>query len=146
ALVLISHDRRFLQDMSRATVWLDRGRTRRLERGFAYFENWRDEILAKEELEQHKLDRKIAAEEDWVRYGVSGRRKRNRGRLANLRELRAARREQLRVAGEVKFAATEAEPGSSKLIEAKKISKSYGGRRIVSDFSIRIARNDRIGI
>ncbi|HEY1962512.1 MAG TPA: ATP-binding cassette domain-containing protein, partial [Rhizomicrobium sp.] len=146
ALVLISHDRRFLDDMSRATVWLDRGQTRRLERSFAFFENWRDDLLAQEELEQHKLDRKIAAEEDWVRYGVSGRRKRNQGRLANLQQLRTARREQVRATGAVQFAAAEMESGSAKLIEARNISKSYDGRCIVRDFSIRIARNDRVGI
>jgi ATP-binding cassette subfamily F protein uup len=146
ALVLISHDRRLLEDMSRETVWLDRGRTRRLERGFAFFENWRDDLLAQEEIEQHKLDRKIAAEEDWVRYGVSGRRKRNQGRLAKLQQLRTARREQVRAAGAVQFAAAEVETGSSKLIEARSISKSYDDRCIVRDFSIRIARNDRVGI
>jgi ATP-binding cassette subfamily F protein uup len=146
ALVLISHDRRFLEDMSRATVWLDRGRTRRLDRGFASFENWRDELLVQEELERHKLDRKIAAEEDWVRYGVSGRRKRNQGRLAKLQQLRSARREQVRTGGAVQFAAAEIETGSTKLIEARNVSKSYGDRCIVRDFSIRIARNDRVGI
>ncbi|HEX3652309.1 MAG TPA: ABC-F family ATP-binding cassette domain-containing protein [Rhizomicrobium sp.] len=146
ALVLISHDRRFLEDMSRATVWLDRGQTRRLDRGFAHFENWRDELLAQEQLEQHKLDRKIAAEEDWVRYGVSGRRKRNQGRLAKLQQLRTARREQIRQTGAVQFAGGESESGSAKLIEARNVSKSYDGRSIVRDFSIRIARNDRVGI
>jgi ATP-binding cassette subfamily F protein uup len=146
ALVLISHDRRFLRELSRVTVWLDRGRTRRLERGFAFFEDWRDEILAQEETERHKLDRQIALEEDWVRYGVSGRRKRNQGRLARLRELRTQRSDQLSVTGAVNFARPEEEAGSARLIEAKRISKSYGDRQIVRDFSIRIARNDRVGI
>jgi ATP-binding cassette subfamily F protein uup len=146
ALVLISHDRRFLEDMSRATVWLDRGRTRRLDLGFAHFENWRDELVAEEEVKQHKLGRKIAAEEDWVRYGVSGRRKRNQRRLAKLQALRTARKEQLKPTGAVRFAAVEAEGGSSKLIEARNVSKSFGERCIVRDFSIRIARNDRVGI
>src|SRR5579871_6435699 len=94
ALILISHDRRFLDDLSRVTVWLDRGETRRRERGFRDFEAWRDETLPQEEIERHKLDRKIAAEEDWVRYGVSARRKRNQGRLAKLRALRTGRNEQ----------------------------------------------------
>ncbi len=76
ALVIISHDRRFLSTLSRSTVWLDRGCTRRIERGFAHFEEWRDMLLAEEEREQHKLDRKIVAEEHWMRYGVTGRRKR----------------------------------------------------------------------
>jgi ATP-binding cassette subfamily F protein uup len=146
ALVLISHDRRFLEDLSRATVWLDRGRTRRLERSFASFEAWRDEILTQEETERHKLDRRIAMEEDWVRYGVSGRRKRNQGRLARLNELRTGRREQLRVQGQVKLSVAEAEEGSTRLIEAKNISKAYGDRPIVRDFSARILRGNRVGI
>ena len=146
ALVLISHDRRFLEDLSRATVWLDRGRTRRLERGFKFFESWRDEVLAQEEIERHKLDRKIAMEEDWVRYGVSGRRKRNQGRLAKLYGMRQARREQLKVTGQVKLLASEAEDGSTRVIDAKKISKSYGEKRVVSDFSVRVLRGDRVGI
>jgi ABC transport system ATP-binding/permease protein len=146
ALVLISHDRRFLEDLSRATVWLDRGRTRRLERGFSHFEAWRDEVLAQEDIERHKLDRKIAMEEDWVRYGVSARRKRNQGRLAKLYGLRDTRREQIKVTGNVKLLASEAEEGSTRVIDAKKIYKSYGERPIVSDVSIRILRGDRVGI
>ncbi len=146
ALVLISHDRRFLEDLSRATVWLDRGRTRRLERGFKSFETWRDETLAQEEIERHKLDRRIAMEEDWVRYGASARRKRNQGRLAKLYGMRQARREQLKVAGQVKFVASEAEDGGTRVIDAKRISKSYGEKPVVSDFSIRVLRGDRVGI
>lgn len=146
ALVLISHDRRFLEDLSRATIWLDRGRTRRQEKGFTHFEAWRDEILSQEELARHKLDRKIAMEEDWLRYGVSARRKRNVGRLARLREIRLGRREELQVTGNVKLAPGEAEEGGTRVIEAKKISKSYGGRPIVRDFSVRILRGNRVGI
>ncbi len=92
ALVLISHDRRFLENLSQATVWLDRGKTRRLDIGFAAFEAWRDEQLAEEEVAQHKLDRKIVREEHWVRYGVTARRKRNMRRMGELQALREARR------------------------------------------------------
>jgi ATP-binding cassette subfamily F protein uup len=81
-IVLISHDRRLLERVSRATVWLDRGITRALDRGFANFEGWRDAVLAQEESERHKLGRKIAMEEDWLRYGVTIRRKRNQARRA----------------------------------------------------------------
>src|ERR1700754_3561768 len=84
ALVMISHDRRFLTNLSRATVWLDRGETRRIEKGFDAFEAWRDDVLAEEERDQHKLDRKIVAEEHWLRYGVTARRKRNIRRLGAL--------------------------------------------------------------
>ena len=89
ALVLISHDRRFLANLSRSTVWLDRGRTRRIDHGFSAFEAWRDEVLAEEDRDQHKLDRKIAAEEDWVRYGVTARMACNSPRRRTLRLRRA---------------------------------------------------------
>ena len=111
ALVLISHDRRFLESLSRATLWLDRGRIHKLDQGFAAFEAWRDALLAQEEVERHKLNRRIAAEEDWVRYGVSGRRKRNQGRLERLRGMRTERREQLRQLGQVKMEAAEGATG-----------------------------------
>ncbi|HLY05331.1 MAG TPA: ATP-binding cassette domain-containing protein [Rhizomicrobium sp.] len=146
ALVLVSHDRRFLEDLSRVTVWLDRGQTRRLERGFRDFEAWRDDTLAQEERERHKFDRKIAMEEDWLRYGRSARRKRNVGRLTRLQELRQGRREQLRVAGNVKLAATDADEGGTRVIEARKIAKSYSDKKIVADFSVRILRGNRIGV
>src|SRR5476649_2098176 len=146
ALVLISHDRRFLENLSRATVWLDRGKTHRLEKSFASFEAWRDEMLEKEESERHKLERRIAAEEDWVRYGVSGRRKRNVGRLERLRGLRTERREQVRALGEVKMDAAEGAGSGTKVIDAKGVAFSYGTREIVHDFSLRIHRGDRIAL
>jgi ABC transport system ATP-binding/permease protein len=146
ALVLISHDRRFLENLSRATVWLDRGKTHRLEKSFASFEAWRDEMLEKEESERHKLERRIAAEEDWVRYGVSGRRKRNVGRLDRLRGLRTERREQVRALGDVKMDAAEGAGSGTKVIDAKGVAFSYGMREIVHDFSLRIHRGDRIAL
>jgi ATP-binding cassette subfamily F protein uup len=146
ALVIISHDRRFLQNLSRATVWLDRGRTRRLERGFAAFEAWRDEALEEEEREQHKLDRKIAAEEHWLRYGVSGRRKRNVRRLGALQALRQNRKDYRAAAGSAVLATANADASGALVIEAEGLAKSYDGRPIVKDFSTRIRRGDRIGI
>ena len=88
ALVVISHDRRFLERVSRATVWLDRGQTRRLDKGFAHFEAWRDTLLEEEERDQHKLGRQILREEHWLRYGVTARRKRNMRRLGELQAMR----------------------------------------------------------
>jgi len=146
ALVIISHDRRFLSTLSRSTVWLDRGATRRIERGFAHFEEWRDALLAEEEREQHKLDRKIVAEEHWMRYGVTGRRKRNVRRVGQLQALREQRRTHRAAAGDATMTAGSAAPSGVLVIEAAGIGKSYGGHAIVSDFSIRIQRGDRIGI
>ncbi|MDE2500997.1 MAG: ABC-F family ATP-binding cassette domain-containing protein, partial [Alphaproteobacteria bacterium] len=146
ALVLISHDRRFLQNLSRGTVWLDRGRTYRLDQGFAAYEAWRDQLLEEEERERHKQDRKIAAEEHWVRYGVTARRKRNVRRMAELGEMRRARREARQQMGQVKMTVTEAGGAGTRVIEAKNIAKAYGDKPVVSDFSIRILRGDRIGV
>ncbi len=146
ALVIISHDRRFLSTLSRSTVWLDRGTTRRIERGFAHFEEWRDMLLAEEEREQHKLDRKIVAEEHWMRYGVTGRRKRNMRRVGHLQALREQRRTYRASAGDATITAGSAAPSGALVIEASGIGKNYGGRVIVSDFSIRVQRGDRIGI
>ncbi len=146
ALVIISHDRRFLANLSRITVWLDRGKARRIERGFEAFENWRDDALAEEERERRKLERKIEAEEHWLRYGVTARRKRNMRRVAGLQALRQSRRDARRVAGTVAMSAAEAERSAALVIEAKGISKGYGGPPAVADFSTRILRGDRIGI
>ena len=102
-IVLISHDRRLLERISRATVWLDRGITRSLDRGFAAFEAWRDAVLEQEETERHKLGRKIVMEEDWLRYGVTARRKRNVRRLGELHALRKRRRERRAALGTVRL-------------------------------------------
>jgi ATP-binding cassette subfamily F protein uup len=145
-IVLISHDRRMLEAVSKSIVWLDRGRTRRVDRGFAQYEAWRDEVLDEEERDLHKLGRKIAREEDWMRYGVTARRKRNVRRVAELAALRAQKREHRAPVGSVKLAANESE-GSGKLVSvAEIISKSFGARHVVRDFSTRIVRGDRVGI
>ncbi len=146
ALVLISHDRRFLETLTRRTVWLDRGQTRAMEQGFGQFEAWRDTVFEQEELDRHKLDRKIAAEEDWVRYGVTARRKRNVRRMRELDALRTQRRDARRAVGTAKMAASEGQLSGKLVIEADGIAKSYDGRAIVRDFSIQIQRGDRIGI
>ena len=148
AIVMVSHDRRFLENLSTVTVWLDRGVTRRLDKGFAAFEEWRDEVLAEEETAAHKLDRKIVNEEHWLRYGVSARRKRNQKRLGDLHSLRDERK-RLRGArplGDVELTVQEAQTSGKLVIEAKGLAKSYGERPIVSDFSTRIERGDRVGI
>jgi ATP-binding cassette subfamily F protein uup len=146
ALVLISHDRRFLEKLSRTTVWLDRGRAKRVELPFSGFEAWRDQQLEEEETQQHKLDRRIVAEEHWVHGGVTGRRKRNVRRMADLRKLRQQRRDYRAVQGKATLTVAEAETSSSLVIEAKGISKSFGDPTIVRDLSLRLMRGDRLGI
>ena len=108
AFAVVSHDRRLLADLTRSTVWLDRGRTRRLDQGFAAFEAWRDALLEEEELARHKLDRRIVEEEHWMRYGVTARRKRNMRRVGELATMRRERREARRVEGVATMAAQDA--------------------------------------
>ena len=150
AVVTISHDRRFLAEVSNATVWLDRGRTRRLDEGFAAFEDWRDRLMEEEETAHHKLGRKIAREQHWIVHGVSGRRKRNMRRVHELAALREAYRSR-RTDGRVEATVAEARGGGKLVIEARAVAKAYpdgtgGERSLVRDFSLRVARGDRIGL
>lgn len=149
-LVLISHDRRFLENLSRSMVWLDRGQTRRLDKGFAHFEAWRDEVLEQEEQEFHKLGRKIAREEDWLRYGVTARRKRNVKRLAGLHSLRAERRNFTHKLGTAKLANLDAATSGKIVADLDGVSKWFGdqpeAKQIVTNLTLRVLRGDRLGI
>ena len=146
ALVVISHDRRFLENLTNKTVWLDRGETRELGQGFKAFEEWRDEVFAEEERDAHKLARKIVREEHWLRYGVTARRKRNVRRLSELNALREKKATLNRPQGSVSMNASEAESSGKKVIDARNLSFAYGDRPIVTDFTLRLLRGDRVGV
>ncbi len=146
AILLISHDRRFLEHLSRRTVWMDRGETRSLDKSFAHFEDWRDEFLEQEELDRHKLNRKIHREQHWIVHGVSGRRKRNVRRVKELAGLRQQVREQKQVVGAAAITVTEGQSSGKRVAILEHVSKSFDDRPIVSDFSIKISRGERIGI
>jgi ATP-binding cassette subfamily F protein uup len=146
AFVLISHDRRFLSNLSRRTVWLDRGATQELNKGFAAFEDWRDDLLEKEAEEQHKLSREIAREEHWVRYGVTARRKRNVRRMRELGDLKDKRRNYEKSTGLASIEQTEAGKSGKRVVEATGLAKSWDNTPVVRDFSIRIDRGERIGL
>nr|QIM10618.1 ATP-binding protein [uncultured Alphaproteobacteria bacterium] len=146
AVVVISHDRRFLCNISRTTFWLDRGTMRRNNKGFQFFEEWQDQIIEQEIIAQKHLDKKLAEETEWLHKGVTARRRRNQGRLRRLIQLRQERREQIKQIGSVNMD-VENTPWKSKLvIEAKHICKKFGERDIVKDFSTKIIRGNRIGI
>ncbi len=146
AIVVISHDRRFLETISRSTLWIDRGAVRRMDRGFGDFEAWRDKVLDEEALEQHKLGRAIVREEHWLRYGVTARRKRNVRRLGELQAMRQRYRAHRGPTGSIEVPASDIRDSGKLVIEAKGVAKSYAGRAIVRDFSIRIQRGERIGL
>ncbi|WP_316013049.1 ABC-F family ATP-binding cassette domain-containing protein [Roseobacter sp. HKCCA0434] len=146
AFVLISHDRTFLRNLTRATLWVDRGVVRRLDRGFEAFEDWRDKTYEEEDLARHKLDRLIKDEARWAVEGISARRKRNQGRVRRLGELRDERSSQIRRQG---TAAMEFKAGSKSgrlVVEATKIAKRYGDTTIVRDFSTRVMRGERLAL
>ncbi len=146
ALVLISHDRAFLNNLTNTTFWLDRGIVRRLDKGFSHFENWSETILEQEATERAKLDKLIEKETDWSHKGITARRKRNMGRMRNLWELREKRASQIAVTGSVRIATDSGKTSGKKVIEAHKISAAYGDNIILKDFSIKILRGDRVGI
>ncbi|KPP84597.1 MAG: ATP-binding cassette, subfamily F, uup [Rhodobacteraceae bacterium HLUCCO07] len=144
AFVLISHDRAFLRELTRATLWIDRGMTRRQEKGFEHFEAWRDKIWDEEDQSRHKLDRKIKAEARWAVEGISARRKRNMGRVRALADLRAERAAQIARQGAAAMALDSGPKSGRKVIEAKGISKAYDDKLILRPFDLTVMRGDRV--
>ena len=146
ALILISHDRRFLEALSNRVVWIDRGQTRRMERGFTHFEEWRDQVLEEEEREQALLAQSIAREEHWMRYGVTARRKRNMRRVALLGSLRNQQKEHIGKQGNVKLAFSDGNLSGKLVAEVTKLSKSFSVRKIVSNLDLLVLRGNRLAL
>jgi ABC transport system ATP-binding/permease protein len=146
AFIVISHDRTFLTRLTRSTLWIDRGKLRRTDIGFGGFEEWQERAYAEEARAADRLDAKLKIENHWLERGVTARRKRNQGRLAKLVELRATRAAMIGPAGAAKLASVQDDARSKSVIEADGVSKTYGNRTIIRDFSLRIQRGDRIGI
>ena len=146
AFILISHDRAFLRSLTRDTMWVDRGVVRQNPKGFEGFEEWRDKTFEEEDMQRHKLNRLIKAEARWAVEGISARRKRNQGRVRRLGELKAERGAQIKRAGPAAMAFDSGQKSGKRVIEATGISKTFGDKTIVSDFSIRIGRGERIAM
>ncbi|SLN18533.1 ABC-F family ATP-binding cassette domain-containing protein [Roseisalinus antarcticus] len=144
AFVVISHDRAFLRALTRATLWIDRGEVRRQERGFDGFEDWRDKVWEDEDMQRHKLNRKIKAEARWAVEGISARRKRNQGRVRALQDLRAERGAMIRRQGAAAMALEEGPKSGRKAIVAEGLAKSFDGKPIVSGFDLTVQRGDRV--
>ena len=142
--VLISHDRAFLNTLTRATLWIDRGLVRRNEKGFDAFESWRDKLWEEEDIQRHKMDRKIKSEGRWAVEGISARRKRNQGRLRALQDLRAERAAMIRRQGTAAMELASGPKSGRKVIDAIKIDKSYANQTIIKGFSLTIQRGDRV--
>src|SRR3954451_19547309 len=146
AFIVISHDRTFLTRLTRSCIWLDRGQLRRAEIGFGGFEAWTERVYDEEARAAEKLDAKLKIELHWLQRGVTARRRRNQGRLTKLHEMRAQRAAMLGTTGTAKLALAKDDVRSKTVLDADQVSKSYGDRTIVRDFSLRAQRGDRIGI
>ena len=148
AVVLISHDRALLSDVGTRTAWLDRGTLRIAEHDFARFEDWRDKIFAEEEQALKRLGKKLDAENEWLRKGVTARRTRNQGRLRKLKALRDERRRRIAHLphGTAPLSLATAEPGAKIVVEAEGIAKRFGSRQVIDGASLRVARGDRVAI
>lgn len=142
--VLISHDRRFLTELTRATLWIDRGQVRRQEKGFDAFEAWRDKTWDDEDLQRHKMDRKIKSEARWAVEGISARRKRNMGRVRALQELRGERSAMIKRQDTAAMELASGPKSGRKVIEAVGLTKTFGDTTIVKDFSLTVQRGDRV--
>jgi len=146
AFIVISHDRTFLTRLTRSCIWLDRGQLRRAEIGFGGFDAWTERVYEEEARAAEKLDAKLKIELHWLQRGVTARRRRNQGRLAKLQEMRAQRAAMLGAGGTAKLALAKDDVRSKTVIDADQVTKSYGERTIIRDFSLRIQRGDRIGL
>ena len=146
SFIVISHDRKFLSNLTNDTIWLDRGQARRCSIGFGGFEAWRDKIWHEEDEKIHKLNRKIRSESRWAVEGISARRKRNQGRLRNLEKLRAERQSYISRTGLAKMKLESRTKSGQLVLKADKVSKSFGEKCIIRNFSIQIRKGDRIGI
>jgi ATP-binding cassette subfamily F protein uup len=146
AFIVISHDRTFLTRLTKSCIWLDRGSLRRAEIGFGGFEAWTEKVYEEEQRAAEKLDAKLAIELHWLQRGVTARRRRNQGRLAKLNEMRAQRAAMLGPAGSAKLGLVKDEVKTKTVIDAEHVSKGFGERQIIRDFTLRIQRGDRIGL
>ncbi len=146
AFVVISHDRTFLTRLTKQTLWLDRGAIRRAEVGFGGFEAWTEQVYAEEQRQAEKLDARLKLEEHWLLRGVTGRRKRNQGRLTKLHEMRAERASMVGPQGSANLVTGSDDTKSKVVIDAKNVTKAYGDRTIIGDLTLRVTRGDRIGI
>jgi ATP-binding cassette subfamily F protein uup len=147
AFVVISHDRTFLKRLTNATIWLDRGTIRRKDVGFGGYEAWEEQVYAEEAHNAYRMDAKLKIEAHWLERGVTARRKRNQGRLEALYKMRATRAAMITPGATAKLGLSADDTNKSKsVIVADKVTKSFGDRPIIKDFTLRIQRGDRIGV
>ena len=146
AFILISHDRAFLRNLTRATLWVDRGKVRQNPKGFEAFEDWRDKTYDEEDQQRHKLNRLIKSEARWAVEGISARRKRNQGRVRRLIDLKDERSGQIKRQGAAAMEFADSPKSGKLVVDVNNISKTFEDKNIVNDLSIKITRGERIAL
>jgi ABC transport system ATP-binding/permease protein len=147
ALLVVSHDRTFLRNVSRRTFWLEGRRVMRLDKGFAAFDAWAAKISADRDEELRRLNKAIERESYWFQRSIVAQRHRNEGRAAALVALRATKaRAVADLARPMALSIEAGEASGRRVIEARNITKSFGERMLVRRFSTRILRGDRIAV
>ena len=146
AVILVTHDRRFLDRVATRIVELDRGILRSFDCKYREYRARKQQILEQEAVENAKFDKLLAQEEVWIRKGIEARRTRNEGRVRRLEALRIERSQRRERMGSVGFAVEQGERSGALVAEFEHVSKAFGGRPVVRDFSTRIMRGDRIGL
>ena len=147
AALIVSHDRAFLNRVTQRTFWLEHRKVRRLDKGFLEFETWSEAVMAADADEARRLNKALERENAWLARGVQGRRARNEGRRRALMDLRAEKKDrQSDMRGSIYMAVEAAATSGKKVAEAKNVTKKFGDRVIVQDFSTRILRGDRVAL
>jgi ATP-binding cassette subfamily F protein uup len=147
SILIVSHDRAFLERVTERCFWLESRKVRRLDQGFAAFEPWAEAHAAAEAEASRRLEKAIAREQDWLSFGVTARRARNEGRRRRLVAMRAEKAEGLRLArGDMSLAAGTASQSGRRVLEARGIGKAYGARTLIQGLSTRVLRGDRVAI
>jgi ATP-binding cassette subfamily F protein uup len=146
AVVFVTHDRAFLERLATRIVELDRGRLTSWPGDYAAFLARQQALLGDETTAREKFDKKMAIEEAWLRRGVKARRTRDEGRVKALMAMREARRARREQAGAVRISLEAGDRSGNRVFDARDIGKSYGDRAVVSHFSARVMRGDRIGL
>jgi len=146
SVLFITHDRRFLDNVSNRIIELDRGNITSFTGNFAAYEAKKEELIAQEEVNNKKFDKDLAAEEVWIRQGIKARRTRNEGRVRRLEQLRRERSERRERLGKVEFQVDSGDRSGKIVAELENVSKAYGDKVLIKNFSTRILRGDKIGL
>lgn len=146
AIMVVTHDRQFLQAISNRIIELDRGHIRVWDYGYEKFLAFREQQLQAEEKANQEFDKKLAEEERWIRQGIKARRTRNEGRVRALKQMREERKQRRELSGSAKMSLDQSSTSGKIVIEATELQHRFDDKPLISDFSCKILRGDRIGL